>query len=112
MIAPALQALKVNRQFIVYRLEPSKSRPGKLDKLPIHHSTGRVISAHDSAYWLSFDSASRFAQQFSGGHGVGFIITPESKVFCLDIDGCLQADGQWSPLALELCSMFSRIFAL
>lgn len=106
MIAPALQALTVHRQFIVYRLEPSKSRPGKLEKLPIDYSTGRVISAHDSAYWLSYDSADRFAQQFGDGHGVGFVITPESKAFCLDIDGCLQADGQWSQQSRDLCAMF------
>lgn len=106
MIAPALYGLTAHRQFIVYRLEPSKSRPGKLDKLPIDYSTGRVISAHDSAYWLGYDSAARFAQQFGDGHGVGFVITPESKVFCLDIDGCLQADGQWSQQSRDLCAMF------
>lgn len=106
MIAPALYGLTAHRQFIVYRLEPSKSRPGKLDKLPIDYSTGRVISAHDSAYWLGYDSAARFAQQFGDGHGVGFVITPESKVFCLDIDGCLQPDGQWSQQSRDLCAMF------
>lgn len=106
MIAPALYGLTAHRQFIVYRLEPSKSRPGKLDKLPIDYSTGRVISAHDSAYWLGYDSAARFAQQFGDGHGVGFVITPESKVFCLDIDGCLQVDGQWSQQSRDLCAMF------
>lgn len=106
MMAPALHGLTAHRQFIVYRLEPSKSRPGKLDKLPIDYSTGRVISAHDSAYWLGYDSAARFAQQFGDGHGVGFVITPESKVFCLDIDGCLQPDGQWSQQSRDLCSMF------
>lgn len=106
MIAPALYGLTVHRQFIVYRLEPSKSRLGKLEKLPIDYSTGRVVSAHDSAFWLSYDSADRFAQQFGDGHGVGFVITPESKVFCLDIDGCLQADGQWSQQSRDLCAMF------
>lgn len=106
MMAPALHGLTAHRQFIVYRLEPSKSRPGKLDKLPIDYSTGRVISAHDSAYWLGYDSAARFAQQFGDGHGVGFVITPESKVFCLDIDGCLQPDGQWSQQSRDLCAMF------
>lgn len=106
MISHALMGLTAHRQFIVYRLEPSKSRPGRLDKLPIDYSTGRVISAHDSAHWLSYDSAIRFAQQFSSGHAVGFVITPESKVFCLDIDGCLQADGQWSQQSRDLCAMF------
>lgn len=34
MIATALDALKAHRQFILYQLAPSATRPGKLDKLP------------------------------------------------------------------------------
>jgi len=105
MIAPALEALKSHRQFIVYRLEPSALRPGKLDKLPCDAS-GRVVSAHDAAHWMSAAGATSRAQQFGTGWGIGFVLTPEAKRFCLDIDGCLQPDGQWSPLALQLCGLF------
>lgn len=105
MIAPALDALKAHRQFILYRLSPSQTRPGKTDKLPCDAS-GRVASAHDPANWMSADSAGRFAQQFGDGYGVGFVLTPDARRFCLDIDNCLQPDGQWSPLALQLCAMF------
>lgn len=105
MIAPALEALKAHRQFIVYRLELSALRPGKLDKLPCDAS-GRVVSAHDAAHWMSAAGATSRAQQFGTGWGIGFVLTPDSKRFCLDIDNCLQPDGQWSPLALQLCGMF------
>lgn len=105
MIAPALEALKAHRQFILYRLSPSQSRPGKTDKFPCNAS-GCVVSAHDPAHWMSADSASRFAQQFGHGWGIGFVLTPDARRFCLDIDNCLQPEGQWSPLALQLCAMF------
>ncbi len=105
MIAPALEALKAHRQFILYRLSPSQTRPGKTDKFPCNAS-GRVVSAHDPANWMSADSAGRFAQQFGNGYGIGFVLTPDARRFCLDIDNCLQPDGQWSPLALQLCAMF------
>jgi P4 family phage/plasmid primase-like protien len=105
MIAPALETLKTHRQFILYRLSPSQARPGKTDKFPCDAS-GRVVSAHDPAHWMSAQGAERLAQQFGNGYGVGFVLTPDSKRFCLDIDNCLQADGQWSPLALQLCAMF------
>lgn len=105
MIAPALEALKAHRQFILYRLSPSQTRPGKTDKFPCDAS-GRVVSAHDPANWMSADSAGRFAQQFGNGWGIGFVLTPDARRFCLDIDNCLQPDGQWSPLALQLCAMF------
>lgn len=105
MIAPALEALTAHRQFILYKLSPDEDRPGKTKKTPCAAS-GHTASAQDSANWMSADSALRFAQQFGAGYGVGFVITPESKVFCLDIDGCLQADGQWSQLSRDLCGMF------
>lgn len=105
MIAPALDALKAHRQFILYRLSPSQTRPGKTDKLPCDAS-GRTVSAHDPDNWMSADSAGRFAQQFGNGCRIGFVLTPAARRFCLDIDNCLQPDGQWSPLALQLCAMF------
>jgi primase-polymerase (primpol)-like protein len=110
MIPRALEALKAHHQFIVYRLEPSKDRPGKLDKRPINHKTGSVASAHDRANWLSFEAAEEQAKHISRAHGgnyrVGFVLTAESKLFCLDIDGCIRPGGQLSPLAREICSLF------
>lgn len=107
MIAPALQALKAYRQFIVYRLEPSKTRPGKMEKIPCDYRTGQNASAHDPAIWLDAETAVQTAAAWGNEFGVGFVLTANCKLFCLDIDGCLQtADNQWSPLARQLCTMF------
>lgn len=105
MIAPALEALKAHRQFILYQLVPSATRPGKMDKFPCDAS-GRKADAHSPENWLSFEGAATSAQQFGTGWGVGFVLTPDTKLFCLDIDDCLQPDGQWSPLALQICGLF------
>jgi hypothetical protein len=105
MIAPALEALKVHRQFILYRLSLSQTRPGKTDKFPCDASS-RVASAHDPANWMTATDAASLAQQFGDGYGVGFVLTPNTRRFCLDIDNCLQPDNTWSPLAHELCAMF------
>lgn len=106
MIAQALDALKAHRQFILYRAQPSATRPGKLDKIPCDAS-GRMADAHKSEHWLTWDGASTLAQLFGPGFGVGFVITPETKLFCLDIDDCLLPDGTgWSPLARQVCEMF------
>lgn len=106
LVAPALARLREFRQFIVYRIEVSKARPGKLDKLPVSTS-GHVVDAHDTANWMTADSACRFAEQFGEGYGVGFVLTADCKLFCLDIDNCLSPDRSgWTPKALELCGMF------
>ncbi len=100
MISTALNGLTRHQQFIIYRRELKPD--GKMAKIPVNYQSGRNASAHDSANWLSYDQACENANRLGDQHGVGFVITPESKVFCLDIDGCLQPDRSWSPLALDI----------
>lgn len=103
-IPPALAGLASYAQFIVYKLAPGR-KPGKMDKLPADWRTGEVSGAHDPAIWTTFDNA--IARVAAGvGHGVGFVFTAADPFFFVDIDGALQADGSWSPLAQYLCSAF------
>lgn len=90
------------KQFIVYRIVASQSRPGKWDKLPCDFRTGRVVSAHDPAYWTDSMTAHAAAVNFGQGFGIGFVFTEADPFWALDIDACL-IDGQWSPIANQLC---------
>ncbi|MBI3480443.1 MAG: AAA family ATPase [Nitrosomonadales bacterium] len=102
-LPPALAALGAYRQFILCRFAPSTSRPGKTDKLPCAPS-GIVANAHDPANWLDHESAYTLASMFGADYGVGFVLTRNDPFFCLDIDGCLQPNNAWSPIALEICA--------
>jgi hypothetical protein len=104
-LPPPLAALGAYRQFIIYRLVPS-AKPHKMDKLPCDWRTGAVVSAHNPAAWCSFDEAAA-AVAAGRGHGVGFVFTVNDPFWFLDIDGALQADGQWSALAADLCRRFA-----
>ena len=53
----ALAAMGAYRQFIVYVSQPSRTRPGKTDKFPADFRSGRVVSAHDPAYWTDHQTA-------------------------------------------------------
>lgn len=104
-IPPSLSAV---RQFILYTVSPSATRPGKTDKFPIHPVTGRKHDAHNPAIWLSADEA--IAALAAGrGHGVGLVFTEQDDLFFLDIDDALH-DGQWSPLAQQICQYFAGCF--
>lgn len=105
MISPAFEALKVHKQFILYRLSPNKTRPEKNDKLPCDAS-GRMVNAHDPTHWMTADVATSQVQKLGNNLGIGFVLTSDCKRFCLDIDNCLQLDNQWSQLAYQLCEMF------
>src|ERR1700748_1106273 len=111
-LPPALAALAGWQQFIVFKLVPSTTRPGKTDKLPVDYRTGQVTSkrqpgskgpsgAHDPAIWLHVDAAAAFAESFGPDHGVGFVITETDDFWFCDIDSCLTETG-WSPTAVAL----------
>jgi hypothetical protein len=104
VLPPALAALAAYPQFLTYRLVPS-AKPGKMDKLPCDARTGQVANAHNPASWGTFDEA--VACVAAGrAHGIGFVFTAADPFFFFDIDGALQADGQWSPFASALCARF------
>lgn len=92
----ALAALEQFCQFVNVKFEPDPSRPGKTNKFPIDPKTGRFASSTDPATWGTY------AQAEATGLPVGFVLTAASRIWCLDIDGALQSDNTWSPLALEL----------
>lgn len=97
----ALAPLGQFRQFITYLVVPSPTRPGKTDKFPTDYRTGEVVDAHDPSRWTDFETAQ------ASGRPVGFVFTDNDPFFFLDIDGALQPDGQWSPIAHQLCQVFA-----
>jgi Family of unknown function (DUF5906) len=93
-LSPALRYLEQFSQFIVYFLTPSKERPGKLDKIPVYPLTNVELPWTTPANWMTYQAALSAAAEtrlkLNGDYGVGFVITPETKLACLDIDGALQ----------------------
>ena len=53
--------------------------------------------------------AEAWAALLGPGHGVGIVLHPELKIFCVDIDGAL-VDGQWSPLAQAFLTRFAGCY--
>ncbi|MCK5644890.1 MAG: hypothetical protein KAJ19_29085, partial [Gammaproteobacteria bacterium] len=104
----ALAPLAEYPQFILYKLVPSKKKPGKFDKLPVDFRTLQVFKKGDN--WQQDPAARTTAAEAiaraalcGSDYGVGFFFTPEDPFFFLDIDGCLEPDNAtWSPVALDL----------
>jgi putative DNA primase/helicase len=97
-----LKPLTLHRQFILYRLEPKFD--GKLDKIPSDPKNWGRINAHAPENWMNAETACSIAEQLGTSWGVGFVLTKDDDLWCLDIDNALQADNQWSPLSHLLCS--------
>lgn len=99
----ALAPLRAFPQFVLWRGVPSRKRPGKVDKFPCNIA-GDIVDAHDPQYWLDADTATTTATML--GLGVGFVFTEQDPFFFIDIDAAYN-DGQWSPLATQLCAQFT-----
>lgn len=99
---PALAGMRAERQWMIYTAFPDPKKPGKLKKLPLHPVTGAPCSVVESANWTDVETAAAAVRQFGHGFGLAFCFVEGSGRWFLDLDGCKQADGTWSPLAQQL----------
>lgn len=108
-LADALSPLTNFRQFVVFRL--SQNDDGTLDKIPVNPLTLHNGSALDSANWIDHATAINIAEQHNArigwaGYGVGFALTQQTGLWCIDVDNCFTFDGQLSTLAREAYDYF------
>lgn len=71
---------------------------GKLGKRPIDCNTGKYASDSDSATWADFDTACKFAKE-NGLLTLAYALDGEDKIACIDLDGCIQENGDFTELA-------------
>jgi hypothetical protein len=101
----ALDAMRPYRQFCLWKPIPSKTRIGKMDKMPCSIA-GDIVDAHDPQFWMDPDTAISAAALLGAPFGVGFVFTENDPFFFVDIDGAY--DGKaWSTLATQLCAQFA-----
>lgn len=93
-------------QFIICKTVPSQTKPGRTEKMPCNVA-GEVVSLHVAERMTHREAINR-ATSLGENYRPAVILTGDGR-FCIDIDGCL-IDGQWSPLATELCQTFSGCY--
>ena len=84
-IPSALQDLD---QWILWRAEPNGK--GELTKVPFVPGSNRRASSTDASTWCNFTAASAKMN----GDGLGFVFTREARITGVDIDDCVDAEGQ------------------
>lgn len=93
--------------FIVCKIVPSQSKPGRTEKMPCD-VTGQVVSLH-TADRMSLEQSKATVALLGDSYRPAVILNGDGR-FCVDIDGALQDDNTWSPLATELCQMFAGCY--
>ena len=96
----ALDYLGSFPQFILWRSDPKPS--GKLDKVPLSPENLQPVSAHDPVNWMTAKVAFAGSRSLNDHrYGVGFVLTADDDLFCLDVDGCLDG-ANWKPIVTEV----------
>lgn len=93
-----LHPLTAYPQFILFR--HSDKVPYRADNIT------SPADAHNPDNWCDAEIAMKSAAQHGEDWGVGFVLTENDPLWCLDIDKCLQPDNTWTQLANSLCGMF------
>jgi putative DNA primase/helicase len=94
------EQLKTRPQWVVW-----KAVGHKPDKVPYSARTGRKASSTDLLTWSTFEEA---LQAYENGEydGVGFVFSSADPYTGIDVDDCVDADGEIALWALEIVRYF------
>lgn len=109
VVAPDLDAIRsagldaLASSWCVWHYQ-SRNGGGKPAKVPFS-ATGARLRVDQPETWLTFDDAAA-AFEAGGFDGVGLLLSSAPGVVGLDLDGCLDAEGEVIPEKSEIVSAF------
>jgi putative DNA primase/helicase len=94
------EELRVRPQWVVW-----KAVGDKPDKVPYSARTGRRASSTDLLTWSTFQEA---LEAYENGDyaGLGFVFSSADPYTGIDLDGCVDEDGEIALWALEIVRYF------
>jgi len=94
------EELKARPQWVVW-----KAAGAKPDKVPYSPRTGRKASSTDLLTWSTFQEA---LEAYENGEyaGLGFVFSSADPYTGIDLDDCVDGDGEIAPWALEIVRYF------
>ena len=94
------EQLKARPQWVVW-----KAVGNKPDKVPYSVRTGRRASSTDIMTWSTFEEA---LEAYENGEyaGLGFVFSSADPYTGIDLDNCVDADGEIAGWALEIVHYF------
>lgn len=71
---------------------------GRLDKFLINPHTGKYAESDNPETWADFDTACEYARE-NGGVCLAYALDGKDNIACIDLDGCMQENGDFSEIA-------------
>ena len=82
---------------------------GKVEKRPIDCNTGEYADSVNPATWTTFDKARAFVKE-KGYTTVAYALDGKDGICCIDLDGCLDENGEYSALAKETMNKCGKTY--
>ena len=81
----------------------------KMEKRPIDCNTGEYADSINPATWTTFDKAREFAKE-NGYSTLAYALDGQDGICCIDLDGCMDENGEYSALAKEIMSKCGKTY--
>lgn len=96
------EEMKRMKQWVCYKAMP---RGNKITKVPVNPIKGTPIDSNKEDNWLDFEQAIHYTRT-NLVSGIGFVFTSEDDYVGIDIDGCVDDNGQFNKIAEEILCQF------
>lgn len=73
---------------------------GRLDKFLIDVHTGKFAESDNPETWTDFDTACKYAKE-NGGVALAYALDGKDGIACIDLDGCMAENGDFSETAQQ-----------
>lgn len=91
-------------QWVAYKLLPNPRNRNKPKKMPVEPNTGNPADVTDASTWGTFEEAIACANRLPPGSGIGYVLTEEDGLVFIDLDGCMDAEGNVAEWAQQIVS--------
>lgn len=99
----ALEYLQSLPQWVVWQYE---TRNGKKTKIPYNANTGKKARSDNPQTWCSYEQAQKTLATYPNDYaGIGFMFN--ETITGIDLDHCIDEDGNIDPWAQEIITQFS-----
>ena len=98
-IANIPEEMKRQKNWVAWILKQNRNNPARMDKIPVNAVTKEFAQSDNPETWCKFEIALEYAVK-NKLNGIGFMLKP--PFIGVDIDHCVDEQGNLSPLAQEI----------
>lgn len=103
-VAPIAGSLRARPRWVNWRFAWVND---KWTKVPVNPATGNNAASDNPATWSSFEVAVAGFERWPGLAGIGFMFTSEDGLCGIDLDGCIDGNGEMAPEAKAIVENLS-----